>query len=674
MSVLVVSGPADMDLSSTTSHETNRKRPSSRIRACWECKKRKLQAACEKNDSTTTLAVSSLDGFAPDGEDHACQLHIGERLNKLEQLFEKFVCRKASNVASNVTSSSDSQRTAISAQSNEKPFKFTGLPTLPSSDRHTLADGILGPRSWTSAPSIRTLVDKEDTPQPSDPVHRALVALLPSQHDADVIFESSNGWMILNGMYKPSKEVFVGQDPDSYALDMTAIAKERAIVVARTLLHLAACICALPPEFNTSRLRNIWNLEATMENYVTTVTSLVTSSDEMLLTLPGLETLLLLSIYQINIANLRQAWLINRRAMNLAHLMGFHRIVQVQQIPPVEAIESAASIWLCLVDLDRILGLHLRLPFAADDYPIPEDVAPHRTHRSRLATICRQVSDLDREVTSQSYVQALALDEKLESMMKEQPKDFWDVPNVPPTARTAESYDVLERLMVQMWHFELKIFIHLPFLLRAPQESRYEYSKVAALQASRNIVMRWFALRNAGITQACCRFAELGVFIAAMTLTLDILIDMATKEKAEVQRAKGSDFAMICRVISELEKLGKASTRERIAARSAVVLKKILSSLDPSKQALGKAKLTVPYFGAIELDFKKLPVRPAFDLDSGTAKKLNSNGTGNHVPVFSFVTNALWPTTNEFGNPDLDFDIVLFDGLQDLDVDRNWVF
>lgn len=478
----------------------------------------------------------------------------------------------------------------------------------------------------------------------------------------------------MGGMYRPSKELFVGQDPESYALCMASIAKERAIIVARTLLHLAACLCALPPDFETSRLRNIWNLEATMDNYVTTVTAMVTSSDELLLTLPGLETLLLLAVYHMNIANLRQSWLIVRRALNLAHLMGFHRMVQARQTPQIESIESSVSMWYTLVDLDRILGLHLRLPFAADDYPIAADDVPHRVHRARLASICRQIAELDHEVTSQSYGQALALDERLESMMKEQPKDFWDVPNVPPTARTAESYDVLERLMVQMWHFELKIFIHLPFLLRAPQESRYEYSKVVALQASRNVVMRWFALRNAGITQACCRFAELSVFIAAMTLTLDILIDMATKEKSEVQKAKGSDFAMICRVISEMEKLGKATSRERIATRTAVVLKKILSSLDPSKQAMGKSRLTVPFFGTIELDYKKLPVRPAFDLDSGTAKKLSSNGTAEHIPVFSFITNALWPSTSGHHNSDMDFDIILFDGLQDMDVDGNWVF
>lgn len=476
-------------------------------------------------------------------------------------------------------------------------------------------------------------------------------------------------------MYRPCKDIFVNQDPESYALDMSEIAKERAVIIARTLVHLAICISALPPEFDPSRFSNIWNLDATMETYISTVTSLVTSTDEPLLTLPGLETLLLLSVYQMNIANFRQAWLIVRRAMNLAHLMGFHRIIAQPKIqPPVEAVEAASWIWRCIVDIERYLGLHLRLPFAGDDYPVMEDADPHFVHRARLASISRQIAELDREITPQMYVQALALDERLESMMREQSKDFWDVPNIPPTARTPESYAVLERLIVQMWHFELKIFIHLPFLLRAPKESRYEYSKVTALQAGRNIVMRWFALRNAGITQACCRLGELGVFIAAITLTLDILIDMATKEKGEVQKTKGSDFMMICRVIGEMEKLGKASTREKIAARSAVVLKKLLSSLDPSKGPVGKMRLTIPYFGTIEVERKKLPVRPAFDLDSDTAKKLNTTATGHHLPVFSFVSNALWPPANDRPDCGLDFDIVLFDGLEDTDVEGNWVF
>lgn len=548
-------------------------------------------------------------------------------------------------------------------------------PPLPYLIFTKLTDKQLGAQTWKSAPAIRTLPSKPESAHPSDcdAVHRSLTALLPSQHDADIIFESSNGWMILTGIYSASKDIYVNRDEQSYALDMTAVAQQPSIIVARTLLHLAICINSLPPEFDDTRLQNIWSLDATMSNYVTTVNSLVTNADEHMLTLHGLECLMLLAVQHMNSANLRQAWLVIRRAMNLAHLMGFHRIVMQPDLdPPIPAVTNAKSLWRHFVDLDRYLGLHLRLPFGADDVPVPDNADLQVIHRAHINALSREIADLDRDITPQSYAKALSLDEKLETNMREMPPDFWDVPNIPSTARSPESFAALERLMVQMWHFEMKIFVHLPYLLRAPHESRYEFSKVTALQASRNVLMRWFALRNASITQACCRFGEIGVFIAAVTLTLDIVIELAMKEKSEVQKTKGTDFAMICRLIGEMEQLAKASNREKIAARSAVVLKKMLSSLDPSRQAAGKARLTIPFFGTVELEYKKLPVRPPFDLDSDTGKKMNA--TGHHLPVFSFVSNALWPPTEEGYEGDLEWDMVLFDGLEDRDTEGNWVF
>lgn len=119
----------------------------------------------------------------------------------------------------------------------------------------------LGAQTWTSAPTIRTLPGKKEDPKPSnyDAAHRSLTALLPSQHDADIIFESSNGWMILNGIYSASKDIYVNRDEQSYALDMSAVSQQPSIIVARTLLHLAICVNSLPPEFDQSRLANIWS-------------------------------------------------------------------------------------------------------------------------------------------------------------------------------------------------------------------------------------------------------------------------------------------------------------------------------------------------------------------------------------------------------------------------------
>ena len=100
--------------------------------------------------------------------------------------------------------------------------------------------------------------------------------------------------------------------------------------------------------------------------------------------------------------------------------MGFQRIITQPDLqPPVPAVSSAKAIWRNFVDLDRYLGLHLRLPFGADDYPLPEDANLHIIHRSKINALSQQIANLDHEVSPQAYATALVMDEKLESLMRE---------------------------------------------------------------------------------------------------------------------------------------------------------------------------------------------------------------------------------------------------------------
>jgi hypothetical protein len=73
-------------------------------------------------------------------EDQPCAHHIGERLSKLEQLFERFVCRKTSIVdtASDVPPSP----TLVASSSEKTDFS---LPTLPVDEQSVMSigDGIV---------------------------------------------------------------------------------------------------------------------------------------------------------------------------------------------------------------------------------------------------------------------------------------------------------------------------------------------------------------------------------------------------------------------------------------------------------------------------------------------------------------------------------------------------
>lgn len=52
---------------------------------------------------------------------------------------------------------------------------------------------------------------------------------------------------------------------------------------------------------------------------------LVTTNDELLGSIEGLECVMIESVFQANIGNLRRSWMAARRALNVAQLMGLNR-------------------------------------------------------------------------------------------------------------------------------------------------------------------------------------------------------------------------------------------------------------------------------------------------------------------------------------------------------------
>ena len=59
-----------------------------------------------------------------------------------------------------------------------------------------------------------------------------------------------------------------------------------------------------------------------MRHYLATASRLVTSNDELVEFLEALECLILKAAFHCNDCNLRGAWLVNKRAIGVAQLMG----------------------------------------------------------------------------------------------------------------------------------------------------------------------------------------------------------------------------------------------------------------------------------------------------------------------------------------------------------------
>lgn len=79
----------------------------SATRRCGQCKhtltraqgkKRKLHGNSSQTDLSVYSTMENHPGPERERQENPCHVHIGERLGKLEQLFERFVCRKMSAV------------------------------------------------------------------------------------------------------------------------------------------------------------------------------------------------------------------------------------------------------------------------------------------------------------------------------------------------------------------------------------------------------------------------------------------------------------------------------------------------------------------------------------------------------------------------------------------------
>lgn len=175
-------------------------------------------------------------------------------------------------------------------------------------------------------------------------IRRALIELLPSQNDIDLIYSGSSAWLLVHTL--------TFEDIDSAIVkslfDSESVKEGSAIKIARTLLYLAVMMQQLDHDFNRRKLQMYPAIDARMERYISTVQALVASDDELMVSIVGLECLVLMGIYQMNAGNPRRSWLIFRRCMNIGQLLGIDRKGNAN-------VKNGKQIWFQVVQIERYL-------------------------------------------------------------------------------------------------------------------------------------------------------------------------------------------------------------------------------------------------------------------------------------------------------------------------------
>jgi hypothetical protein len=165
-------------------------------------------------------------------------------------------------------------------------------------------------------------------------LRQQLAAMLPCQEDVDIFSTSSHGWWLMQRHMLPHL-LRIPEEELQKPHDVSIVSRSHPMMIARLLLCVALCIQQLPPDFDPRTLQTKVPLRDMMERNMAFIITNVTSDDELTGSVEGIECFVLQGLYQVLAGNFRRGWLAFRKAVNVAQLMGFHKVsLKTSQDPP----------------------------------------------------------------------------------------------------------------------------------------------------------------------------------------------------------------------------------------------------------------------------------------------------------------------------------------------------
>ncbi|KEF57114.1 uncharacterized protein A1O9_07304 [Exophiala aquamarina CBS 119918] len=484
--------------------------------SCWECKRRKIrctfnaptEAICDGCRSRQTRCISQ--EFCEE------RIPISKEVNRLNQAEDSFEQPHKRNI----NGEGDTQTAQIYSQ---EPPRRAG------SDNGNRRE-VLSPR-----PLPLTDVNLERQATSSiDQISAALTALWPSQHDLDIILSVPVGVSVLyHGVVCiPYSTFFAKQIPPPQNELQLPPPGSHPVIIARKLLMLSTFLQAIPPCFTEKLVKLTCNHRILMSSIVDIVGRLVTSNDELVNSLEGIECIMVESMYRNNGGNLRRAWLTNRRAMAISQMMGLDA-GNIAILPSMVLEEDTRSridpnhMWFRLVCSDRYLSLVLGLPQCSVEnvFATPKALKGC-TPLERLERLESFAGGLILQRNSAERPN-LAATQRIDKVLQEagalmSPQWWMMTPDLAVLAsNTAKAFEETTRLTYQFTHNNLLVQLHLPYMLQPPSTyPDYEYNKMTATNASRTILTQFLHFRGSTSFVSYCRGIDFIVFIASTTLCL----------------------------------------------------------------------------------------------------------------------------------------------------------
>ncbi|KAK6349370.1 hypothetical protein TWF730_010117 [Orbilia blumenaviensis] len=515
-------------------------------RSCWECKRKKTRCTFSKpTDSICngckrrgTLCISQ---EFPEGIS-GTRGHLGDRLGVVEELVGKLI---EDNGGANLSQKSFPGLGAVTSdillESNLNPEQeYSGAGPHPG--------GVLAAPDPSNGSRcvpehgchwFTLISDTIDIRRDIGGIGRyarvsqALLEAWPNKNDRDIILRVGVGstGFFCGVVCTPYSGLASSKIPSPEDIIEIPRIDTHPVLIARKLIMVGAYLQGFPPK----KIQELIGLSTShyqlMHRAVETAVRLVTSNEDFVGSVEGIESVLIESMFQNSEGNLRRAYLSMRRALVLAQMIGLDK-AKNSDSPLLNFIDPETrrridpqQMWFRLLQSDRYLSLMLGLPQGTvEDTFATAGALEGRTPMERLERIdCsaagriiqRNAADMhDIEVTRK-------IDKMLQDTAGLMPPKWWLAPDL--SVRAIDGIDAIHdtiRLINQFTHYHLLERLHLPYLLHSSSDPKYDYSKITAIIASRELLSRFIPFRGSRTVGSFCRGLDFLAFTAGTALCL----------------------------------------------------------------------------------------------------------------------------------------------------------
>ena len=434
---------------------------------------------------------------------------------------------------------------------------------------------------------------------------RTLLSLFPSQEiEKAILTASQNVWANWQEVFPQIFSPSITYNVIQFFEDSKRSGSVQKI--AKALL----CLCTILQEGSVSLNtgHDIANAVDQTKQIIKIIDDLVLSDDELTGTIDGVECIILRAKYEGNTGRIRRSWLISRRGIAFAQLLGLHK-----QPGSAENHSSDSnrrhSIWRAAYTTDRFMSLVLGLPYGpAEIHPAAgsdlgssaKGIYTNDHYILRLTNIAGHIIDRNQQLPSNNMLPlTLKIEGEMIDLQSYMPTQWWE------TGRETGAVvsQVYSQILPQFWHYLCRTLLHLPYMLKATTSSRFEYNKTAALESAREMIARYRVMRPVqGFGSLTCKVTDFQVFTAAMILVLNLIYHYMGSESPDHSEAdRDQDLILTTTLLLKEASVATGGSVVTQAARALETFSNVRAMALPffERPEECTTKIVIPYFGAV---------------------------------------------------------------------------